>query len=205
MSENHAGKHRDASGRIVVGVDGSPSSEEALRWAVQYGRLTRHPVDAVISWNWPVTYGMAPGPYDEDFRGDAAEALDKSVQNVVAAEDAGLVSQLVLRGHPAQVLGRLHHPPLLSPGEVPRAGSPGGCGTSATASSARRASSSPEPSGPRATASGTVPARGPRGSPVSWWARPLADGKPHPLRGAAPRSSPGRRPDEAVGVDEFSG
>jgi nucleotide-binding universal stress UspA family protein len=104
VSETSGSTARDASGRIVVGVDGSPSSEEALRWAVRYARLTGHPVDAVISWDWPMVYGIAPGNYEDDFGGDAAEALGKSVQNVVSAEDAGLVTQLVLRGHPAQVL-----------------------------------------------------------------------------------------------------
>lgn len=94
----------DATGRIIVGVDGSPSSEEALRWALRYARLTGHPVDAVISWNWPAAYGMVLGPYDEDFPGEAAEILAKSVQNVVGADDAGRVSQLVIRGQPAEVL-----------------------------------------------------------------------------------------------------
>ena len=94
----------DPAGRIVVGVDGSPSADEALRWAVRYARGTGLPVDAVIVWDWPAAYGMAPGPYDDDFRGDAAGVLAKSVQNVVGPEDAGLVHQVVRRGHPAQVL-----------------------------------------------------------------------------------------------------
>jgi nucleotide-binding universal stress UspA family protein len=42
--------------RIVVGVDGSPSSREALRWAVQQAALTGSAVDAVIAWHDPASY-----------------------------------------------------------------------------------------------------------------------------------------------------
>lgn len=104
MSETPTGEARDAAGRIVVGVDGSPSSEQALRWAVQQGRLTDRPVDAVMSWDFPMAYGVAPGSYEEDFHADAVEALDKAVQNVVGPDDAARVSRIVLRGNPARVL-----------------------------------------------------------------------------------------------------
>jgi nucleotide-binding universal stress UspA family protein len=104
MSDSAAQGARDPRGRVVVGVDGSPSSDEALRWAVRHARLTGSPVDAVIAWDFPLAYGVAPGNDGEDFHADAADALDKSVQNVVGAEDAGRVSRLVLRGHPARVL-----------------------------------------------------------------------------------------------------
>jgi hypothetical protein len=43
--------------RIVVGVDGSPSSREALRWAVRQAALTGSVVDAVIAWHDPASYG----------------------------------------------------------------------------------------------------------------------------------------------------
>jgi nucleotide-binding universal stress UspA family protein len=91
------------SGRIVVGVDGSPSSEKALAWAVEHAHRTGRPVDAVIAWEFPATYGIVPGS-EFDFRGQAADVLGKSVQNVVAADDAGRVRQRVLRGHPARAL-----------------------------------------------------------------------------------------------------
>lgn len=49
--------------RIVAGVDGSPSSTSALRWAVRQAALTGAAVDAVIAWHYPVAvggYGWAP-------------------------------------------------------------------------------------------------------------------------------------------------
>jgi nucleotide-binding universal stress UspA family protein len=41
--------------RIVVGVDGSPGSRLALRWAVDEGRARRCQVEAVHAWHVPST------------------------------------------------------------------------------------------------------------------------------------------------------
>ena len=38
---------------IVVGVDGSPSSQRAVRWAAQQAKLTGATLRAVSSWRWP--------------------------------------------------------------------------------------------------------------------------------------------------------
>jgi nucleotide-binding universal stress UspA family protein len=50
--------------RIVVGVDGSPSSQEALRWAVREARAVGGSVDAVTAWEYPAGvggFGWSPG------------------------------------------------------------------------------------------------------------------------------------------------
>jgi nucleotide-binding universal stress UspA family protein len=91
---------QQGSGRIVVGVDGSGPSEEALRWAVGQARLTGQPVEAVTSWRVPVNYGVGPLT-DLDWEGDAAAALRDTVAKVAGADG---VAQRVLQGHPAQVL-----------------------------------------------------------------------------------------------------
>lgn len=93
---------RSGSGRIVVGVDGSVPSEEALRWAIGQARLTDRPVEAVISWRVPVNYGVGPLT-GFDWEGDATSALSDTVAKVAGA-DADGVSQRVVEGHPAQVL-----------------------------------------------------------------------------------------------------
>jgi len=40
-------------GAIVVGVDGSDGSRDALRWAAGQARLTGAPLRVVAAWRWP--------------------------------------------------------------------------------------------------------------------------------------------------------
>ncbi|GAA2450590.1 universal stress protein [Streptomyces lavendulocolor] len=51
-----------ATGRIVVGVDGSEPSLEALRWAARQAELTGDALEAVIAWDHPATGWPAVGP-----------------------------------------------------------------------------------------------------------------------------------------------
>jgi nucleotide-binding universal stress UspA family protein len=95
--------------RIVVGVDGSPSSRMALRWALRQANLTNGTVDAVIAWKIPMvlqSYGYAPIYVEED--GSFEENARKALEAVIGeeAESAGRerVTSLVIHGHPAQVL-----------------------------------------------------------------------------------------------------
>jgi nucleotide-binding universal stress UspA family protein len=95
--------------RIVVGVDGSPSSRGALRWAVRQARLTGGTVDAVIAWQIPARlggYGLGPmvtvdGTGSED---SAKQTLAEAISNVVGPGDRRLVRSQVVHGIPAQVL-----------------------------------------------------------------------------------------------------
>ncbi len=98
---------QSAAGRIVVGVDGSPHSREALRWALDQARLTGQPVEAVTSWSVPLPYGGMGGAAAVvalDWEGEATGTLEDTVAKVVDPPDADRVSQRVVQGHPAQVL-----------------------------------------------------------------------------------------------------
>lgn len=91
--------------RIVVGVDGSPSSREALRWALRQAALTGAVVDAVTAWRDPSSYGgYAWLVEDTAYRDLAAKALSESVSATVAPDSGVSVRQLVVQGHPARVL-----------------------------------------------------------------------------------------------------
>jgi nucleotide-binding universal stress UspA family protein len=48
-----------AGGRIVVGIDGSPASREALRTAARIAALTGGVLDVVAIWEYPVSYGFS--------------------------------------------------------------------------------------------------------------------------------------------------
>ena len=93
--------------RIVAGVDGSPSSREALHWAVRQAGLTGGVVDAVIAWHYPVSvggFGLAPVmAEDAGFAEIAAKTLAEVVSNVPDAGNVG-IRQFVCEGNTVQVL-----------------------------------------------------------------------------------------------------
>jgi nucleotide-binding universal stress UspA family protein len=93
--------------RIVVGVDGSESSEAALRWAIQQAKLTGASVDVVMAWRYPSAYGLAPMAGSEtDLEGDARKALIGILNRVSTLEPDVQVHPMVAEGHPAEVLVR---------------------------------------------------------------------------------------------------
>jgi nucleotide-binding universal stress UspA family protein len=86
--------------RIVVGVDGSPSSEQALRWAAEQARLTGQELHAVITWEFPVTYGALPVPDGVDWAEESRAILQKTVANALPDVEARQVVQHVVHGAP---------------------------------------------------------------------------------------------------------
>src|SRR5215467_2051873 len=88
--------------RIVAGVDGSPPSLEALRWAVRQAELTGGTVDAVIAWQFPYAVGglsWAPtaGLDNTDYAGVAAKSLGAAVA-AVSPPPSVKVRELVVEG-----------------------------------------------------------------------------------------------------------
>jgi nucleotide-binding universal stress UspA family protein len=96
----------NAGGRVVVGVDGSPPSIEALRWAVTEARLRQVGLDVVHAWQHPgvLFFGETMVIGADDVAKGAQEVLDRSMA-AVADEVAGIdVRATVERGHPVGVL-----------------------------------------------------------------------------------------------------
>jgi nucleotide-binding universal stress UspA family protein len=94
--------------RIVVGVDGSQPSQEALAWAMRQAEVTGASVDAVIAWHDPVVIGGMPhGPVavleQAAFGEFAATTLGNSIRDVSAPSSVS-VNPVVRRGNAAQVL-----------------------------------------------------------------------------------------------------
>jgi nucleotide-binding universal stress UspA family protein len=88
-------------GKIVVGVDGSASSQQALRWAARQARLTREKVHAVAVWDYPTGALVLE---DIDWFGITSKTLDDAVTASLHPDDADRVQRSVLRGYPARVL-----------------------------------------------------------------------------------------------------
>jgi nucleotide-binding universal stress UspA family protein len=90
--------------RIVVGVDGSPSSVRALRWAAGQAELTGGELHAVTAWSMPTLYGWIPPVADFDWAGNARTALDKAIKEALDDTRAGLVRRHVVEGSAARAL-----------------------------------------------------------------------------------------------------
>lgn len=94
-----------SAGLAVVGVDGSPGSQAALRWAVHHAERSGGRVDAVLAWQQPTTslYVLAPQEIEETLGEAARFDLDESVATV-PPEQAHLVSGRMRSGMAVPVL-----------------------------------------------------------------------------------------------------
>lgn len=98
----------DGDGRpIVVGVDGSPGSLEALRVAAEAARTLSCPLEVLSVWHEPTSFmggyplGLTWSPEE-----DARAALVRSLETVLGPEPAPGVSGIVREGRAASVLIR---------------------------------------------------------------------------------------------------
>jgi nucleotide-binding universal stress UspA family protein len=93
---------------IVVGVDGSEGSVDALRFAIDEARTRGAEVKAVSAWHVPqmiYSGGYVPMPIDPiDYEQFTTAALDKVMDEVGANENGVKVSPVVHQGQAAEVL-----------------------------------------------------------------------------------------------------
>jgi nucleotide-binding universal stress UspA family protein len=88
--------------RIVVGVDGSPHSDEALRWAIEVAEARNGEVMAVFAWQVP--FLSFPGAFDRDELERASkEFIVETVSRVSKTPPVPLLT-LVAEGDPAASL-----------------------------------------------------------------------------------------------------
>ena len=105
MSER--GHNRQA--RIVVGLDGSDESTEALRWALQECRLRGATLHAVMVWHDPSSYDLGH-PYLSDLKQEeqAARArLDETIRAVTDEAEFAAMVRHVVEGEPSLMLCRI--------------------------------------------------------------------------------------------------
>jgi nucleotide-binding universal stress UspA family protein len=93
------------SHEIVVGIDGSESSENALRWAARLAPALGATIHAIVAWEYPIVFGLEggiPSAWKPDET--AKEILNKSLETVFGeVRPAGLKGS-ISQGHPTFVL-----------------------------------------------------------------------------------------------------
>ncbi|MFF5626170.1 universal stress protein [Microbacterium sp. NPDC012755] len=89
--------------RIVVGVDGSESSVEALRYAAPLAEVLNAPLEAVITWTYPP---FTPADLLAEWHPeqDAEQILADAVTAAFGEEPPSGLTRTVLQGPPAATL-----------------------------------------------------------------------------------------------------
>ena len=88
--------------RIVVGIDGSDASIDALRWALHQAQLTNSALEAVTSWHNPMGYVAEFAAEEVHWDVVASRNLDDTLAKVEPGDLE--IKRTVSQGHPAEVL-----------------------------------------------------------------------------------------------------
>jgi len=98
MTETPAGDRR-----IVVGVDGSPGSILALRWAARFVPELGNSITAVTAWQTQIAIGTFT-PVEWDPGATAEQIVAETVAEAFGGREPCPLQTLTRRGQPARVL-----------------------------------------------------------------------------------------------------
>ncbi len=90
--------------RIVVGVDGSPSSERALEWAIAEARRTSAALHVVTAWTFPMALGYAFTTTVHEVRQGAQDTVDRALARVAQVAPEVAASGETIEQVPAPAL-----------------------------------------------------------------------------------------------------
>lgn len=90
--------------RIVVGVDGSASSAQALRWAAEEARIRGTLLEAIQAWESRIGVIPTSPRSDEHSERVANESVAAAVADLPADERPAKVDSRAVQGHAAAVL-----------------------------------------------------------------------------------------------------
>ncbi len=100
--------HTPTANRIVVGIDGSQSSKQALRWALYLATTLDCEVDAVAVWQMPAGWAASGGwtavPVDWHPGEPTAKMLHDTVTEVLDGKHADHLRARTREGSAAHVL-----------------------------------------------------------------------------------------------------
>lgn len=89
---------------IVVGVDGSQQSVEALRWAARMAPVLGGGIRAVGAWEYPPEYAGYVPLGSDNFEEITQKRVDKAVHEAFGDDVPAGLSTSVVFGHPSKVL-----------------------------------------------------------------------------------------------------
>lgn len=90
--------------RIVVGVDASPSSKQAMRWAAAVGAATGSQIEAVMTWEIANAAGLAYVGPDVNLQQDSEKVLAETIDEVFGADRPDGLRAIVRHGGAARTL-----------------------------------------------------------------------------------------------------
>lgn len=91
--------------QIVVGVDGSDTSKEALRWAARLASPLNATIHAIVAWEYPIVFGLEggmPGSWKPDET--AKEIMNHALDSVFGKERPTGLKASISQGHATFVL-----------------------------------------------------------------------------------------------------
>jgi nucleotide-binding universal stress UspA family protein len=89
---------------IVVGIDGSQPSNDALRWAGYFGAVMGARLEVVTAWEYPPSFGWAAIAPEWDPVREMTTVLEQSVAAVFGDRSPGHMELRVQEGGAAKVL-----------------------------------------------------------------------------------------------------
>ena len=111
---------------VIVGIDGSQASVEALRWAGEYAQSINAEIRALTAFDVPWTIYITPTSSDEFYMERAEVMLAESVSRAFPAGAPVPVHTTVVQGRPALVLvGAAHGAAVLVVGATGHTALPG--------------------------------------------------------------------------------
>lgn len=98
----------DAPHFVVVGIDGSESSRDALRWAARQAELTGATLVVALAWHLPAAAcGPLPLPTGVDWALDASTVLHDTITSTLGEKSLVHVRPVLLEGPAASELVQL--------------------------------------------------------------------------------------------------
>lgn len=95
---------RDESLTVLVGYDGSPGAEQALRWAVEEAELRDLPLTVCHAWHWPYPFRPLAQPILEQVEAVGAKVAEDGARRARELSAGLNVRTLVVQGATSGVL-----------------------------------------------------------------------------------------------------